>query len=148
MVKTIKILLTFLILVGVLYVHRGILELAQLKEVKQSVGYIREFTETEKAKMYLLSKTSSYQEFALLREVARCESAWRLDAFNSVSKDGGTFQVNQIHLPEAEKLNLDVWGSWKDNIDFAVDNLYAKSGLQPWEASKTCWIKKNYAIKF
>ena len=146
MKKIFTVLLVLSTLVSVLYVRQGILELAELKGQVRPVGFIRELTETEKAKLYLLGKTTSYDEFKKLRLVVFCESSWNISAFNESSNDGGLFQINVMHIPVAEAKGLDVWGSWKDNIDFAIDTLYAREGLKPWRPSINCWNKPTGTI--
>ena len=83
-----------------------------------------------------------------LIRVAFCESSFR--HFNSSgevltnenrngSADYGLYQINSIHLPEAEKLGIDI-KSLEGNVEFAL-HLYNKRGLKDWSASRHCWSK-------
>ena len=76
----------------------------------------------------------------IMVEVARCESGLRPEA-NRVGVDLGLFQINQIHLPEVERLGLDRL-ILEDNLTFA-NILYSTQGLNPWYMSEHCW--RRYA---
>ena len=77
---------------------------------------------------------------AVLVAVSRCESGSK--QFNddgsvvthknkNGTTDYGEFQINSIHLPESEKLGLDIINSKEDNVIFA-DYLYDKYGTKIW----------------
>ena len=72
----------------------------------------------------------------IMVEVARCES--NLDpSADRHGIDGGLFQINQVHLPELNKLGLDRY-DLQDNLTYAR-KLYDQDGLRPWAMSKHCW---------
>lgn len=72
----------------------------------------------------------------IMVEVARCESG--LDPLASRKGiDVGLFQINQIHLPEVDRMGLDRL-DLHDNLTFA-NVLYSQKGLQPWYMSEHCW---------
>ena len=82
---------------------------------------------------------TDYQISKFIR-VARCESGFKLNpnAKNPDSTATGIFQIIigtwDGNLCEGER-----W-DFVDNIDCAY-KIYAKRGLQPWNASKNCWNK-------
>lgn len=45
--------------------------------------------------------------------------------------DWGYMQINDVNLPEAEKLGYDIKNSLEDNIAYAYI-LYERNGYQPW----------------
>lgn len=79
--------------------------------------------------------------------IAKCESGNKLHPhgrqFNedgtvliSKTSDIGIFQINQVHWPEAEELNIDI-KTIEGNIEFAK-LLYQRSGFKPWYMSNNC----------
>ena len=70
------------------------------------------------------------EEPELAIAVARCESRLNPQAYNPHSDDGGLYQINQVHLPELEKLGLDRF-DLEDNLTFAR-MLYERNGWQDW----------------
>lgn len=62
--------------------------------------------------------------------IAKCESRFNPMAYNDQSDDGGVFQINQVHLPRLEQLELDRFDV-EDNITFAR-MLYEERGWKPW----------------
>lgn len=66
--------------------------------------------------------------------VARCESGFNPDAYNSKNKDGttdgGVFQINSSHDKRMKALGLDKWNP-EDNVAFAR-MLYEENGWTPW----------------
>ena len=111
-----------------------------------AIKIIREFNEREQAKLHLYEKVSyNYKQFIQLSNVVVCESRWMPLAFNAQTFDYGLFQINKMHLHEARSKGYDVIGNWRDNIDFAVDELHARSGLRPWYPSQHCWA--HLAVK-
>lgn len=136
-----KLLSAVVILVSAFHFLPRLSYFFELNRISQPTGFIRDLTETEKAKLYLFQKVR-YEEFRKLRDVVFCESQWNITAFNDTTKDGGLFQINIMHIPVAQAKGLEIWNSWKDNIDFAVDQLYRTSGLLPWSASRDCWSNR------
>lgn len=58
-----------------------------------------------------------------------------------LKRDVGTCQINTIvHAAEIKASGLDVIHDRDANVEFAAQ-LYAKSGMQPWAASASCWDK-------
>jgi len=79
-------------------------------------------------------------EISKFIQVARCESGFNLNpnASNKTSTAKGVYQI-LIGTWESN----DCGGkrnNFVDNIDCAY-KIYAKRGLQPWNASKSCWNK-------
>lgn len=72
----------------------------------------------------------------IMVEVARCESGLNPKA-DRKGIDGGLYQLNQVHLPQLNKLGLDRY-ELHDNLTYAKI-LYDSSGLSPWNMSKHCW---------
>lgn len=88
-----------------------------------------------------------------LLPVCGCESMGDPDAEpQQFNKDGtikyykgnyGMCQINQIHIPEASKMGMDIMTP-EGNIQFA-NYLYSKKGYQPWNQwSGHCFNKKVY----
>lgn len=74
-------------------------------------------------------------------KIAECESGLR--QFNddgtmliSKTKDGGLFQINQIHWKEAEKMGIDIT-TIEGNIAFAKV-LKERRGTKDWYMSRAC----------
>jgi hypothetical protein len=63
------------------------------------------------------------------------QSARNINLNNTI--DIGLFQVNSIHIPEAQSMGLDLT-TRTGNLSFAV-TLIKKDGLRDWSASKSCW---------
>lgn len=58
-----------------------------------------------------------------------------------VKRDAGACQINtKVHALEIKAEGLNVLTNENDNIYFAWE-LYQRSGMQPWAASKSCWQK-------
>lgn len=122
----------------------------ELNRLPQSTGFTRNLNETERYKLFLLEEVRrqklAYRDFAILREVIRCESEWR-----QFRKDGsaimsfgniGLGQINRLaHERTYKAMKLDMKNPY-DNLRFAV-HLYQRDGLKPWEAwSGHCWQKR------
>ena len=84
-----------------------------------------------------------------VRAVSRCESSMYGSALNQNldkqgnvwSTDYGYLQVNDyFHKVNMQKLGLDIENEW-DSLEYGF-MLMKEQGLQPWSASKTCWINK------
>lgn len=119
-------------LLGLLMTLVGLLDQQQIVYAAEPVTVPRPLTIEERVR-------EEFKDVPIMIEVARCESKFK----NLPSKTGdfGPFQINQVHLPELDTLNLtreDV----DDNIMFARV-LYTRSGLKPWENSKWCWGKNQ-----
>ena len=75
-------------------------------------------------------------------KIAQCESKTRQwdeagDVItNHITHDYGIFQINEIHLPEAKRMGIDVF-SLQGNIDFAAYLFHAQHTL-PWQSSHAC----------
>ena len=70
------------------------------------------------------------------------ESGYSTTAFNrntNKTTDHSLFQINSIHIPEAQKMGLDITDP-NDNALFAI-HLIKSQGLTPWSASKSKWSK-------
>ena len=82
----------------------------------------------------------SDREISQFIKVARCESGFNLNA-NAKNPDStatGIFQI-VIGTWDGNRCTGERW-DFVDNIDCAY-KIYAKRGLQPWNASKHCWNK-------
>lgn len=70
-----------------------------------------------------------------LAKIVFCESGYNQSAINTKnfngSSDFGLFQINSIHLAEAERLGLDIKNSADDNTTYAII-LLKKYGTRPW----------------
>lgn len=92
----------------------------------------------------------AYRDFAILREVIRCESNWqhyRADGQAVVSSGNiGYGQINRPAWYGFFKANgLDVY-EWRDNLEATVW-LYENYGLKPWRQwSGHCWEKRIRAL--
>jgi hypothetical protein len=78
-----------------------------------------------------------------VRAVARCESSMYGSAINHNKNgtiDKGYLQINSIHYENMAQLGLSSDSEW-DLLEFGFI-LMKEQGLQPWSASKTCWINK------
>ncbi|MDZ7726284.1 MAG: hypothetical protein U5L75_01750 [Candidatus Campbellbacteria bacterium] len=81
--------------------------------------------------------------------VAECESTFRHYGSDgkvlrgrAVSEDVGVMQINEgYHLKRSESLGYDIH-TLEGNMEYAR-HLYEEKGLQPWSASRPCWIKKH-----
>lgn len=104
---------------------------------------LREFTETEKARVYLLEKLNNdVKKFNQLSRIISAESNWRIDAYNPATRDVGLLQINlHCHLEKSRELGMDIY-TYQGNIDYGV-YLYEKEGLRPWSASKHKWSKNQ-----
>jgi hypothetical protein len=73
--------------------------------------------------------------YETLERIVWCESRYNQEAVNRTNKNGSTdwglLQINSIHLPEAEKLGLDIINSAEDNTTFAII-LLKRYGTKPW----------------
>lgn len=56
----------------------------------------------------------------------------------SPTKDYGLMQINQVHLPEAERLGLDVKNSVEDNLAMAKI-VKARQGYKAWATYSKCY---------
>lgn len=76
--------------------------------------------------------------------VSYCESRYYENATGTqaaVGKDIGMFQINTYyHESKAQKMDLNIYEP-RDNIEYAMW-LMERQGLQPWSASKSCWINR------
>jgi len=107
------------------------------KEVRIEIVY--DLSTEEKIINYI---NKVFPEEPRMVKVAKCESDYKVDAFNPTnnSDDKGVFQISTLyHGERVETLGLDM-NNPKENIDFARI-LYDESGLQPWNASRNCWMK-------
>lgn len=82
----------------------------------------------------------------IMKKIAKCESGDKHftpkgDVVKNVNRDGtndwGRYQINDVHLPTAKKLGLDIKKE-KDNEAFAY-YLLDTQGTDPWYSSKSCW---------
>ena len=97
-------------------------------------------------------KTALYEVFGadadIMWQIALAESGGR--QFNSkgeviigrVTPDIGLFQISPQHLPEANRLNIDVY-TLNGNLEFAK-LLFDRSGTTPWNSSKHNWSKVEF----
>ena len=86
-----------------------------------------------------MSEQTGYSTSTLNR-IIWCESSGKIGARHINTNntiDIGLFQVNSIHIPEAQSMGLDLT-TRAGNLAFAV-TLIKKSGLRDWDASKRCW---------
>jgi hypothetical protein len=83
-----------------------------------------------------------------VRAVAACESSLYGSAINyNYKKDGtlhsidkGYLQINNLyHETRMNQLGLD-WNDEWDSLEYGF-MLMAEQGLEPWSASRFCWIK-------
>jgi len=83
---------------------------------------------------------TAFPDAPIMVWVAICESELNPTADRAnLNVDVGLFQINQVHLPELNRLGLDR-RNVDDNIAYAKI-LYNESGLGPWYMSKHCWEK-------
>jgi len=73
----------------------------------------------------------------LVMAIVSCESNFSSDAYNSKTFDYSWFQLNKVHIPEAESQGLDIVNSPDDNFNFGL-SLLLKNGISPWRASFSC----------
>ena len=76
--------------------------------------------------------------------VAKCESNTThyengKTLIGRTTPDFGVFQINEIWIPMAEKMNLDIM-ILEDNIKMAR-YIYDTQKLNAWSASASCWLK-------
>ena len=86
-----------------------------------------------------MSEQTGYSTSTLNR-IIWCESSGKENAVhknNNGTTDLGIFQVNSIHIPEAQSMGLDLT-TRAGNLAFAV-TLIKKNGLRDWEFSRHCW---------
>ncbi len=94
----------------------------------------------------------NFADTPILVEIAKCESELRqFDSNGNLlrgrvdSDDVGVMQINErYHLDTAKKMGLNVH-TVEGNVAYAK-YLYAKSGSDPWNASKPCWGKTVVAM--
>lgn len=118
----------------------------ELKKQEQTRVTLREFTDVEKWKVFLLEEIQrngfTYRDFALMSRTVACESSWRQYSKNgevlvSKTNDIGLAQINKLaHKETYTKMNLDPNDPY-DNLKYAIF-LYKKSGLFPWRYSGAC----------
>lgn len=104
----------------------------------------KEVPNTNKAIKSLLE--SEFGPGHVMVEVARCESGFRQFQANGEvlfsyfgTPDAGVYQINEYyHLSQATKMGIDIY-TVEGNIRYAK-YLYRTHGLQPWSASKKCWM--------
>lgn len=94
----------------------------------------------------------NFADTPILVEIAQCESEMRqFDSNGNLVRgrvdpdDVGVMQINErYHLDTAKKMGLDIH-TVEGNVAYAK-YLYAKSGSDPWSASKPCWGKTVVAM--
>lgn len=148
--KLIQFSLLAIFVVGATYFSVKVWVDGELKGMPPPAKFIRELTPEEYAKVYLynliLEKGLRYRDFAILREVIGCESAWRHYLSNGKvimsSGNVGFGQINHLAWYEFfQAKGLSIYG-WEDNIRATVW-LYQNYGLKPWQKwSGNCWLPK------
>lgn len=94
-----------------------------------------------------------FADIPKLAEVAKCESEFR--HFNSKGdvlrgkvnrSDVGVMQINEYyHGDTAATLDLDLY-TLDGNLEYAR-SLYEREGMDPWNASRSCWEEQHLAKK-
>jgi hypothetical protein len=92
---------------------------------------LREPTPQEIVEFYFKDKAN------IALAIAQCESGqqqFKKDGtvVRSDTRDSGFFQINDIHLPEAQKMGLDVKNSLYDNIIMAKHIYDTAGSFKPW----------------
>ncbi len=125
--------------VGMSFKVVQILTQVEAKAMENQMTILRELTDVEKYKLFLLENLNyNIEEYRLLNRVIWCESRWKVDAYNSKTDDYGLFQINLFWDKKAEELKLDYKNNWQDNIKLGIW-IFKNSGIQNWSWSKKCW---------
>ena len=113
---------------------------AEAKAMENQMTTLRELTDIEKYKLFLLESLDyNVNEYHLLSKVVWCESKWKPDNYNPRTDDYGLFQINaSVWDEKAEELGLDYKNNWQDNIKLGIW-IFKNSGIKNWLASKKCW---------
>lgn len=128
------------------------MEIAKLKRMPKPIGFTRELSEKEKAKMYLLGEAKSYIDFRIMLEIAKCESGFRqFDVSGNVlrgvenNKDVGRWQISEAYwLGIADKLGYNI--QEEDGNTLMAIYIYNNYGTNPWNWSRKCWQPKVFAL--
>ncbi len=102
---------------------------------------LRELTEVERVKLYLIQKVG-YQEYKRWNRIIAAESSWNINAKNknrNGTTDGCLLQINSSWDDKAKQLGLD----YKNNPYHCIDmGLHIKNtmGFSAWNASKKKWL--------
>ena len=78
------------------------------------------------------------QDPYIVMDIISCEGGFD-KIKTSPTNDVGPMQINKIHIPEAEKMGLNIY-KHDDNIHYGI-YLMSEKGLKPWSSSEKCWIK-------
>lgn len=99
---------------------------------------LRELTETERVKLYLIQKVG-YEEYRQWDRIISAESSWNINAYNAKTNDHCLVQVNQrTWSDEAKKLGLDYIHNPIDCIEMGL-YIKEKQGWSAWSASRSKW---------
>jgi hypothetical protein len=119
---------------------------------KQIPPYLEATYVPTEEKVPVSPKTALYEVFGkdaeIMWQIALAESGGR--QFNGkgqviiggVTPDIGLLQISPQHLPEANKLNIDVY-TLIGNLEFAK-LLFDRPGTTPWNSSKHNWSKVEF----
>lgn len=109
--------------------------IANSKAATYQAVTLRELTEKEQAKLYLLDKVG-YTTYRKMSKIAEAESNFNQDAVNKKTQDFGIFQIHESAWNEkAQELGYENYKTdYRDNIDLAI-YIAKQSNGKAWYSS-------------
>jgi hypothetical protein len=130
-------IISFIILLGAYYTISKNIYWFGMKAAASQDTILRELTEIEQQKLFLLEHTN-YETFKKLNVIFWCESKWKQSAYNPKTKDWGIIQANEATWDKvAQSLGLDYKNSWQDNLLLGIHILKVQ-GYAAWSWSVDC----------